>query len=63
MSSDHAGICRWLERFENEMYRVLARVDDAREVSRYLAILQAASIAWLEANPHSAPWEPKRKAG
>jgi len=63
LSSNHTGIAQQLSGLERDMYRVLARVDDARKVRDYLAHLRLASMQWLEENPHSAPWEPKRRAG
>lgn len=47
MSSDHAGIDRELRGLQNELYRVLARVDDPRHVRGYIDALRRASFFWL----------------
>ena len=47
VSCEHAGLRPWFKSFEAELYRVLARVDDAREVREYLAYLGGASRDWL----------------
>jgi hypothetical protein len=39
IASEHAGLSPVFKAFENEMYRVLARVDDPREVRNYLQAL------------------------
>lgn len=60
LSSDHAGIARELGKLEREIYRVVARIEDARHVRDYLIRLQCASAAWLRDNPHFAPWDKKK---
>lgn len=47
IASDHSGLRPEFKSLENEMRRVLARVDDAREVLRYLRQLRASSEIWL----------------
>lgn len=47
IASDHAGLRPEFKSLENEMFRVLARVDDPREVMRYLRQLRASSEMWM----------------
>lgn len=60
LSSDHAGIARQLGLLEREIYHVVARVEDARELRDYIAHVRLASMEWLENNPHAAPWDRKK---
>lgn len=57
LSSDHAGIASELKKLEREMYRVIARIDDARAVRNYLETMREHSEDWLTAHPHYAPWD------
>jgi hypothetical protein len=50
MSSDHAGISAELNKLEREIYGVVARVDDARQLRDYLQVLELRSKAWCEGN-------------
>ena len=50
MSSDHAGIAAELKKVEREIYRVVARVDDARQLRGYLEEMRAESAAWCVRN-------------
>lgn len=47
LSSEHAGLKPLFKAFENEMYRVLARVNDPNEVRQYLFGLIGQSRDWL----------------
>ena len=47
IASDHAGLKPQFKRLEAEIYRVLARLDDPRQVRRYLTKLFEVSEAWL----------------
>ena len=49
ISCDHAGLRPHFKALENEMYRVLARIDDPRRVIAYLDVLMLRSKAWSEA--------------
>jgi len=48
MSSDHAGINQELGRLRAELYRVLARIDDARDVRDYLEAMRRESGIWFD---------------
>lgn len=48
ISSSHAGLAPYFRRLEEEMLRVLARVDDPRDVIRYLKVLRGVSHDWLD---------------
>lgn len=50
VSSEHAGLRPYFKDFEAEVYRVLARVDDPRDVREYIAALRRTSEAWLKVN-------------
>jgi hypothetical protein len=47
ISSEHAGLRPYFKALEDEMYRVLARVNDPREVKMYVEHLKAESAGWL----------------
>ena len=47
IASSHAGLAPYFRRLEEELLRVLARIDDPRDVRDYLAALRATSAAWL----------------
>jgi len=49
MSSDHAGIAAELSKLEREIYGVVARVDDPRQLRDYLQVLELRSKAWCSA--------------
>lgn len=49
IACDHAGLKPEFKKLEDEVYRVLARVDDPRWVANYLARLRERSTAWLAA--------------
>lgn len=44
---EHPGLRPEFRALENELYRVLARIDDPREVREYLKQLGCASRDWL----------------
>ena len=46
ISSEHAGLRAYFQRLEDEMYRVMAHIDDPREVRDYLEVLRERSKAW-----------------
>lgn len=46
MSSDHTGIAKELKELEGEIYRVVAHIDDARQLRNYLAHLHVESANW-----------------
>lgn len=46
ISSEHAGLKPYFKALEDEMYRVLARVDDPRKIREYLMYLRRASAGW-----------------
>ena len=48
IASSHGGLRPHFRRLEEEMLHVLARVDDPRDVMRYLAVLRSASKDWLD---------------
>lgn len=48
VASDHAGLKPVFREFEGELLHVLARVDDPRDVVRYLKVLRGASRDWLD---------------
>lgn len=47
ISSEHAGLKPYFQALENEMRRVLARVDDPREVRDYIDMLFWRSRVWF----------------
>ena len=47
IASSHAGLAPHFRRLEEEILRVLARVDDPREVREYLKALKWASLMWM----------------
>jgi hypothetical protein len=47
IASDHAGLRPYFRELETEMLRVLARVDDPREVREYIRALKWASLMWM----------------
>lgn len=47
ISSEHAGLKPRFKDLEDEIYRVLASVDDPHQVSGYIQSLRAKSIEWL----------------
>lgn len=47
MSSEHAGLRPYFQKLEDEIRRVLARVDDPRWVKDYLIEMRLQSEAWL----------------
>ena len=46
IASEHAGLRPHFADLENEMLRVLARLDDPRDVREYLRALKWASLMW-----------------
>jgi hypothetical protein len=48
ISSEHAGLKQHFEALENEMYRVLARVNDSAGACAYAMELKRASRRWLQ---------------
>jgi hypothetical protein len=50
IASQHAGLRPHFKNMEAEVLRVLARVDDPRDVMEYLSLLRRASEAWLKVN-------------
>ena len=46
ISSEHAGLKPYFKAFEDEMYRVLARVDDPGAVREYISGLVGQSKDW-----------------
>lgn len=48
LSSEHAGLRPHFKALEDEIYRVLARIDDPREVRHYLQTIREVSRMWLE---------------
>jgi hypothetical protein len=50
MSSDHAGIAAELNKFERELYGVIAHVDDARKLRDYLQAMVVWSQTWCASN-------------
>lgn len=49
ISTEHAGLRPHFKALENELYRVLAKVEDPREVMDYLKVLKLRSEAWAMA--------------
>lgn len=47
LSCDHAGLRPVFQRFEDEMRRRLDRIDDPREMLRYINVIRAASQRWM----------------
>jgi hypothetical protein len=47
ISCEHAGLRPHFKALETELFRVLARVDDPREVMRYLRQLCLSSEMWM----------------
>jgi hypothetical protein len=47
ISSEHAGLKPCFKQLEDEIYRVLAVVDEPRHVKEYLAAMRLASVDWL----------------
>lgn len=47
ISSEHAGLKPYFKQLENEMYRVLARVDDPRDVAEYVKWLTRESESFM----------------
>lgn len=47
ISTEHAGLRPHFKALEAELYRVLARCDDPRDVMYYLKELRMASGGWL----------------
>jgi len=50
ISTEHAGLRPHFKALEAEVCRVLARVDDPRDVREYLLALRRTSEAWLKVN-------------
>ena len=50
LASEHAGLAPMFKALEHEMLRVLARVDDPRDVREYLLAMRRTSDAWLKVN-------------
>lgn len=48
IASSHGGLRPHFRRLEEEILRVLARIDDPRDVMRYLTVLRGASKDWLD---------------
>ena len=48
IASSHAGLAPHFRRLEEEILRVLARVDDPRDVVRYLKVIRESSHDWLD---------------
>ncbi len=48
IASDHADLSPVFKAFENEIYRVLARVEDPRDVKLYLESLRRASQHFID---------------
>lgn len=48
LSSEHFGLRPYFKALEDEMYRVLARVDEPHGVREYLAQLGCSSRDWLQ---------------
>lgn len=46
IASDHAGLKPYFKALENEILRVLARVDDPRLVRQYLDTITGCSKGW-----------------
>lgn len=55
ISSEHAGLKPYFQALENEMRRVLARVDDPREVREYIDMLIWRSREWFAIHRDSGP--------
>jgi len=47
-SSSHEGLKPYFKGLEDEIRRVMARVDDPRQIRDYIAHLRLASIQWRE---------------
>lgn len=52
LASEHGGLAPLFKALEHEMYRVLARVDDPRDVREYLKALKHRSEEWIERHQH-----------
>lgn len=50
MSSDHAGVARELQLFESTLRKILARIEDPRQVRDFLRDLAIASREWCLKN-------------
>lgn len=48
IASEHGGLKPFFADLQAEIYRVLARVDDARDVMDYLKCLRRYSSEWLD---------------
>ncbi len=48
IASSHGGLRPHFRGLEEEILHVLARVDDPRDVMRYLAVLRGASKDWFD---------------
>jgi hypothetical protein len=49
ISCEHAGLQPYFKQLEAELYHVLARIDDPRDVKDYLQVLRERSKAWAMA--------------
>lgn len=52
IACEHAGLKQDFKHLESEIYRVLARVDDPREVRNYLKAMKHRSEEWIERHQH-----------
>lgn len=48
ISCEHAGLRPYFKQLENELYRVLARLDEPHHVREYLIAMRLASSEWLK---------------
>jgi hypothetical protein len=48
VSCEHAGLRPYFKGLEDEIYRVLARIDEPKEVVAYLSALWNTSREWFE---------------
>jgi hypothetical protein len=48
IASEHAGLQPYFKGLEGDLLHVLARLDDPRDVARYLRVLRGASRDWLD---------------
>jgi hypothetical protein len=55
IASAHAGLKPEFKRLEDEIYRVLARVDDPRDVREYIKALLGASQEFMKARVSDWP--------
>jgi len=52
LASEHAGLAPMFKTLEHEMLRVLARVDDPKQVREYLTAMKHRSEEWIERHQH-----------